>query len=111
MRTLNRRHRGIDRATDVLSFPLLQPGEALPAHGPVLLGDLILCLPVARAQARRHGHSLDRELAVLLVHGMLHLLGHDHLQPAPARAMAELEMCVLAAIGVPPELALVGRAL
>jgi probable rRNA maturation factor len=101
MRTLNREHRGIDQVTDVLSFPLEEAGEwddawddgpsgdTTPAEGddaaadgddapPRLLGDVVVCPRVAARQARRDGLPAARELAVLLVHGILHLLGHDH---------------------------------
>ncbi len=69
VRRANRRFRGQDRATDVLSFP---DGEA--GH----LGDILISAPQARRQARRLGHSLEAELKVLVLHGLLHLLGHDH---------------------------------
>jgi probable rRNA maturation factor len=75
MRELNRRFRGIDRSTDVLSFP---DDEREPADGEPHLGDLVLSVPTAAEQARRAGHSLARELRILLLHGYLHLLGHDH---------------------------------
>lgn len=73
MRELNRAFRGQDRATDVLSFPL---GEKLP--GGRYAGDVLICLPVAEEQARRHGQSLGRELLLLAIHGLLHLQGRDH---------------------------------
>jgi probable rRNA maturation factor len=73
MRGLNRRFRGKDRVTDVLSFPL---GERLP--GGLYAGDVVVCQPVAERQARRHGHSLERELLLLAIHGLLHLRGLDH---------------------------------
>lgn len=72
MRRLNRTYRGKDYATDVLSFP----GEAT-ADG-VHLGDVVIAVPVARHQAAEAGHSPARELQVLLLHGVLHCLGHDH---------------------------------
>ena len=72
MRTLNRVWRGKDVPTDVLSFPA---GEAGPAP---FLGDVAIDVPYAARQARRLGHSLRREVQVLLAHGILHLLGHDH---------------------------------
>lgn len=76
MRTLNRRYRGIDRPTDVLSFSLAE-GKALAA--PVrLLGDIVISVPVAARQAKREGHTLEREIERLLVHGILHLAGYDH---------------------------------
>jgi probable rRNA maturation factor len=72
MRAWNRDYRGRDRTTDVLSFP----GEATPegAH----LGDVAISVPQAARQAAAHGHSLQRELRILLLHGVLHCLGHDH---------------------------------
>ncbi|HET8947275.1 MAG TPA: rRNA maturation RNase YbeY [Candidatus Polarisedimenticolia bacterium] len=73
IRTLNRRHLGHDRTTDVLSFPAeaLEPGVA---H----LGDIAVSLPRARRQARRAGWPIHSEMALLVTHGYLHLLGHDH---------------------------------
>lgn len=76
MQALNRRFRGVNRTTDVLAFAFREgPGEKL--H-PEQLGDVVLCLPQARRQAQEAGHSLRRETAWLLVHGILHLLGYDH---------------------------------
>lgn len=69
MRRLNREFRKVDRPTDVLSFPAEVPG---------LLGDVAIDVPYAARQARRRGHALDREVQLLLAHGVLHLLGHDH---------------------------------
>ena len=69
IRLLNRRYRRTDRATDVLSFPADEPGY---------LGDIVIASGVARAQARRAKHSLQTELRVLALHGLLHLLGYDH---------------------------------
>lgn len=69
MRRLNREFRKIDRPTDVLSFP---------AGDPVFLGDLAIDVAYAARQAARRGHTLDREVKLLLAHGVLHLLGHDH---------------------------------
>ena len=68
MRALNRRYRGKDRSTDVLSFPAPPP----------LLGDLVISVPYAARQARRRGQRLSREIERLLLHGYLHLLGYDH---------------------------------
>jgi probable rRNA maturation factor len=75
MRDLNRRFRGKDATTDVLSFPC---GERPSPAGRCVLGDVALSVPVARSQARAAGHSLDRELRLLALHGYLHLLGYDH---------------------------------
>jgi len=79
---LNAEHLGLDGPTDVLSFPL--DGSAEPAavdasaEVPVLLGDVVVCPAVAAAQAVEHAGTLDDELALLVVHGVLHVLGHDH---------------------------------
>lgn len=74
MRELNRTWRRLDRPTDVLSFP---SGATDPA-GRRHLGDVAICVDVASSQARRRRHSLERELAILAVHGLLHVLGYDH---------------------------------
>lgn len=76
MRRLNRRFAGIDRATDVLSFPAAPVPPASRAG--VLLGDVVIATGVARQQARDAGHSYPTELRVLALHGLLHLLGYDH---------------------------------
>ena len=77
IRVLNRRFRQIDRATDVLSFPLFEDGSDLPGVDK-MLGDVVLSLERAREQAEEFGHSFEREVAVLTVHSVLHLLGYDH---------------------------------
>jgi len=80
MRLLNREWRGLDRTTDVLSFAQREgqgPGDRPPTS---LLGDVVVSLDAARRQSRRFGHPLERELARLLVHGILHLVGHDHVR-------------------------------
>ena len=78
MHALNREHMGVDGPTDVLSFPLDAADTAVPAGVPVLLGDVVVCPAVAAAQASEHAGTLDDELALLVVHGVLHVLGHDH---------------------------------
>jgi len=85
---LNREHREIDRATDVLSFPMLEltPGEPIvvgpleldPETGRLMLGDMAISVERATAQAKEFGHSLEREMCFLAVHSTLHLLGYDH---------------------------------
>lgn len=80
IREMNNRFRGIDRATDVLSFPLFDD-DGMDAHVEELncmLGDIVLSLEKARAQAEEFGHSFEREVAFLTVHSVLHLLGYDH---------------------------------
>jgi probable rRNA maturation factor len=78
MRALNRRFRGFDRATDVLSFPAGNGDVPDDGEGTDYLGDIVISVDTARRQARRRGSTLPRELRVLALHGLLHLLGHDH---------------------------------
>jgi len=77
MRTLNRTHRAIDAETDVLAFPIDEADE-LPTGLPRLLGDVVVCLPVAARQAGERGVQPGAELATLAIHGTLHLAGYDH---------------------------------
>jgi probable rRNA maturation factor len=106
IRKLNLQYRQLDEATDVLSFPLLSEadlagkGKFVTAPDGILhLGDVVVSLPRARAQAEEFGHSLDRELGYLVVHGVLHLLGFDHEHEADQKRMRQLEEDVLAAAG------------
>jgi probable rRNA maturation factor len=96
MRQLNGRYAGIDQATDVLSF---ESGADDPASGRTILGDVAVCLPIALAQAERAGHDLQAELALLTVHGVLHLLGYDHAEPEDRRRMWERQDAVLRDLG------------
>jgi probable rRNA maturation factor len=86
IRRLNRRWRGKDRSTDVLSFPLTEP----PGNGPVL-GDVVVSLDTAERRARDEGRAVSVELDRYLAHGLLHLLGFDHERPEDARVMARKE--------------------
>lgn len=95
IRELKREWFGIDAATDVLSFP---GGETLV--GPRQLGDIVISLDTARRAAREFGTSLERELALYLAHGLLHLLGHDHQTRREARAMEKLERKLLGHAGM-----------
>ncbi|MGY6563651.1 MULTISPECIES: rRNA maturation RNase YbeY [Halomonadaceae] len=93
---LNRDYRGRDKPTNVLSFPFDgPPGIALP-----LLGDLVLCHPVVEREAAEQSKRLEHHYAHLVVHGMLHLLGHDHLEDEEAEAMEQLERDILADLGI-----------
>ena len=85
MAHLNASYRDLHQATDVLAFSLLEGPHA--EHSGDLLGDVVIGLETAARQARRARRSLDDEVARLLIHGTLHLLGHDHERPAEARAM------------------------
>ncbi|MEW6273280.1 MAG: rRNA maturation RNase YbeY [Thermodesulfobacteriota bacterium] len=100
MQRLNRDYRGKDRPTDVLAFAQRE-GEGLPGEAASgLLGDVVIALPTAERQASERGHGVERELAELLVHGVLHLLGYDHERsPAEARRMFAKARKVLAALG------------
>ncbi|MGI6344430.1 MAG: rRNA maturation RNase YbeY [Bacillota bacterium] len=78
IRVLNRDYRGIDQPTDVLSFAQQEGEELIDSSSVLVLGDIVISLERAEAQAAEYGHSLNRELAFLLVHGLLHLAGYDH---------------------------------
>ena len=94
-RELNRSFRGKDRATNVLSFPAeLPPGIAVP-----LLGDIVICAPLVAQEAQAQGKPLQAHWAHLTVHGVLHLLGHDHQQDDEAAIMESLEIRLLASLG------------
>ena len=110
IREVNRTMRQIDRATDVLSFPMfdLAPGEhpgeedADPDTGLVPLGDMCISVERAKAQAEEFGHSLKRELGYLTVHSILHLLGYDHVDEAEMKKqMRAREEAILAEIVLP----------
>jgi probable rRNA maturation factor len=92
MKELNRSYRGKDSETDVLSFPGF-PGS--PA-----LGDIVICLEVAERQAQEYGHSYERELAFLAVHGLLHLLGYNHETPGDEKEMFNVQEEIMVLIGV-----------
>lgn len=83
---LNAEHMGKDGPTDVLAFPIDEPGQT-PAGPPAILGDVVLCPEVAHDQAADHGRTGPQELRLLTVHGILHLLGLDHATPAEEREM------------------------
>lgn len=87
--SLNRHHLGGSGATDVLAFPIDEPGES-PAAGPAVLGDVVLCPAVAARQAEERGGETHAEIQLLTVHGILHLLGMDHAEPDEERAMSAL---------------------
>ena len=104
IRAVNKEYRGIDKATDVLSFPLtdFEGREEPPADEPtVSLGDIIISLERAEAQAAEFGHSFEREAAFLCVHSMLHLLGYDHeLSDADDADMRQRQREILEAMGL-----------
>ena len=106
---INREMRQVDRPTDVLSFPEfdLTPGQlpgaedADPGTGLVPLGDMVISMEHVAAQAKEYGHSNRRELAYLVVHSVLHLLGYDHLDEGPQKAqMRAREEAILGELGI-----------
>ncbi|MBO6159137.1 MAG: rRNA maturation RNase YbeY [Firmicutes bacterium] len=118
---MNRDFRGIDRVTDVLSFPMLSYEESPrmetpasldvaaaaeqeenldPDSGEVVLGDIVICLDKAKEQAAEYGHSLERELSFLSVHSMLHLLGYDHETKEQEQVMFSKQEAVLEQLGL-----------
>jgi len=93
---LNLEHMGVVGPTDVLSFPLDDPAAFVaPDSPPALIGDVVVCPAIAERQFADHAGTLDDELALLVVHGVLHVLGHDHAEPDEARDMRELEVLLL----------------
>ena len=92
---LNREYRNVDRPTDVISFAFLdgdeQRDEKLHGNGPVPLGDIYISVEKAKAQAEEYGHPLERELFFLFVHGLLHLLGYDHMTKEDEAVMFKLQ--------------------
>ena len=101
---INREHRKIDAVTDVLSFPLGENGhyDVHPETRAKQLGDIVISIERAVAQAEQYGHSLQREMGYLTVHSMLHLLGYDHVDGGlEAVRMREKEEAVMTSVGLP----------
>lgn len=104
--TLNREYRGVDRPTDVLSFALTEGDdfpEPVEAGTEVMLGDIVISVPTAIRQATDYAHSVKREIAFLLVHGFLHLLGYDHQAQEEEQEMFAIQEEVLEGIGLSRE--------
>ncbi|HTU81836.1 MAG TPA: rRNA maturation RNase YbeY [Candidatus Acidoferrales bacterium] len=97
IRTINREHRGKDAPTDVLSFPMHPESSGAER----MLGDVVISVETARRQAAQYGATLQRELYRLLIHGVLHLLGHDHLKAGERRVMEREERRLAKAVGLP----------
>ena len=104
IRKLNNEHRGIDRATDVLSFPLFEydeDGEIIEEEldfnpdGEMILGDIVISLERAKEQAEEYGHSQKREIGFLFVHGLLHCFGYDHMNDEEEKEMTALQKKIL----------------
>ena len=102
IRKINNKFRNIDRATDVLSFPLIDfDNESLPDDGSkIYLGDIIISIERAKEQAKEYGHSIDREIGFLTAHSMLHLLGYDHMEPEEEKEMFAKQEEILNNLGL-----------
>jgi probable rRNA maturation factor len=101
IRTLNSNWRGIDKPTNVLSFPALPPSGGGPDDAPRMLGDIAIAYQTTRAEADDEQKPFDHHLSHLAVHGFLHLIGYDHEKDADAEAMETLETQILAQLGIP----------
>ena len=110
IRSLNAQTRNIDKVTDVLSFPMLTeiadftqenyPLEYDEFSGEVTVGSIVICNEVALAQANEYGHSVERERCYLFTHGLLHLLGYDHIVDSDKVVMREMEEKILLKLGI-----------
>lgn len=110
IQTLNRTYRGMDRPTDVLSFPMREKLEEEPEivwpdaeagdGDDELLGDIVISVPRAREQSEEYGHSLEREIGFLFVHGFLHLIGYDHDNEEAEKVMLEKQERILTEVGL-----------
>lgn len=94
---LNLNYLGVDSPTDVLSFPA---SETDPDTGTRYLGDILISVPRAQAQAEAAGHPLESEVQLLVVHGVLHLLGHDHAEPEEKDRMWKAQSEILESLGL-----------
>jgi probable rRNA maturation factor len=102
IRTLNNNWRGVDKPTNVLSFPALQPtGRGGPDDAPRMLGDIAIAYETTRKEADDEQKPFDHHLSHLAVHGFLHLIGYDHEDDDDAEAMEALEQEILAQLGIP----------
>lgn len=111
---MNLEHRGIDRATDVLSFPMLEfdhPGDFSiideetadvfdPESGELMLGDIVISVDKVLEQAQEYGHSTKREYAFLIAHSMLHLCGYDHMDDEERKVMEEKQRAIMEKINI-----------
>ncbi|MBQ8827708.1 MAG: rRNA maturation RNase YbeY [Clostridia bacterium] len=108
IRTLNAEQRDIDKATDVLSFPFMQLVEGDgdidemdldPETAALMLGDIVISVEKAAEQAKEYGHSVEREIAFLVCHGFLHLMGYDHMTPDEEKRMMSKAESILSSLG------------
>ena len=102
---MNREYRGVDRPTDVLSFPMFDSTEEMEemqrlTGGDVPLGDVVICMDKIREQAEEFGHSEERETVYLFTHSVLHLLGYDHEEDEDRRKMRAREEEIMESLGI-----------
>lgn len=97
---LNKEYRNVDRKTDVLSFPMDEKAYDDEGNPIILLGDIVICLDVAKDQALDFGHSFEREIMYLICHSTLHLLGYDHIEEDDKKVMRAKEKEIMKNLGV-----------
>lgn len=100
IKTINQQFRNTNQATDVLSFPMFEKEEIKTITEEEALGDIIICVEKVEEQAKEYGHSFERELAYMLVHGFYHLMGEDHIEEEEKNRMRQKEENVLAQLNI-----------
>ena len=102
IKSISKEHRGIDKETDVLSFPMFEKNEIanLDNTNEDILGDMVISIERVEEQAKEYGHSFERELAYMVVHSFYHLLGYDHMTEEDKKEMREKEENVLGILGI-----------
>ena len=102
IRNINREHRGIDKETDVLSFPMFEANEIenINPETEDVLGDVVISLEQIKKQAKEYGHTLERELAYMLVHSFYHLMGYDHMKEEDKKTMRAKEDIILEKLNI-----------
>lgn len=102
IKSINKEHRGIDKETDVLSFPMFEKDEIanLDNTNEDILGDMVISIERVEEQAKEYGHSFERELSYMVVHSFYHLLGYDHMTEEDKKEMREKEENVLGILGI-----------
>ncbi len=99
---MNKEYRGVDRETDVITFAL-EDHKDIEFEDVRILGDVYISIDKARSQAEEYGHSLKREISFLAIHGLLHLLGYDHMKPEDEKVMFDLQDKILDSYGIKRE--------
>ena len=105
IRQINNEHRKVDKSTDVLSFPMFEKEEIanIQEKGsviPEVLGDIVISIEQVKKQAEEYGHSFERELSYMVVHGFYHIMGYDHMEEQDKREMRQKEEIILKKIGL-----------